>query len=141
MSEIFNFMCYINPPTKNENRYKTIRNRRTGKPMQIKNKNYFDPWELIHSQMFTTRYGMSKYQFENLTSKEKIKLQKELTKKNVIVSLWNGFHRIDLLNFANELLDRLEGIAYVNDRQVKQCNAFKDDESKTEYFKIIVETE
>jgi hypothetical protein len=134
MSELFNFTSYINPPTKNEEKYLTLR---TGR--KIKNKKYYEPWEAIHNEMFLKRFGVTKAHFENLPKSEIIKLQKELTKKNVIVSFWNGFHRMDLENFKNELNDRLEGIAYVNDRQIKQSMNFKDDSCDREYFKVVVE--
>ena len=136
---IFEFIETINPPTKNEEKYITVNNRKTRRPMKVKNKNYYQPWELIHNNMYKKRYGISKVAFDYLPPSERALKQKELTKSPVIVSIWNGFKRIDLLNFANELLDRLEGVAYVNDRQVKQVIAFKDDDCEQEYFKVIVE--
>ncbi len=138
---IFEFETFINPPTKNEERYKTIINRRTKRPMKIKNKDYYGNWNAITNEMYSKRFGMSKDNFDLLAPKDRAKLQTTLSKENVCITIFNGFHRIDLLNFANELLDRLEGIAYVNDRQVKKCIAFKDDTCEKEYFKIIVEVD
>ena len=44
-----------------------------------------------------------------------------------------------LVIFGMNLLDRLQGIAYVNDKQIKEYHVYKDDECDKEYFKIIVE--
>ena len=115
MSEIFNFTCYINPPTKNESKF--LRNGRKFYP----NPKYKKPWDEIQLQM-------------HLVSKRNV-----MTKKNVIVSVWNGFKKIDIANFLSELEDRLQGIAYYNDRQIKEEHLYKLDDEDKEFFKVIVE--
>lgn len=112
--EIFNFTCYINPPTKNEPKFS-----RSGRKF-YPNPKFHKPWEAIHALMQTSKNIM--------------------TKENVIVSIWNGFKKIDIANFLSELEDRLQGIAYYNDRQIKEEHLYKLDDEEKEFFKVIVET-
>ncbi len=130
---IFEFTCNINPPTKNIQRYLGSGKRR------FKNKSYFQPWDLIESLMYQKRFDVNKATFDYLQPLKRAELQKTVTKENVILSLWNGFHRQDASNILTEMQDRLQGIAYMNDRQVKECHIYKDDDCKVEYFKVIVE--
>lgn len=111
--ELFSFTCYINPPTKNES--KTIGRR------FAKNPAYHKPWDAIQTQM-------------HMVSNKNI-----LTKEKVIVSVWNAFKRIDIANFLSELEDRLQGIVYLNDRQIKEEHLYKLDDEEKEFFKVIVE--
>ena len=110
--ELFNFVCCINPPTKNEP--KTVGKR------FAKNPRYHDPWNAISMQLETKKL-------------------KVLTKEKVILSVWNAFKRIDIANFLSELEDRLQGIVYLNDRQIKEEHLYKLDDEETEFFKVIVE--
>lgn len=136
---LFEFTSYINPPTKNEKDKIDVWSKRQNRKVKIINPNYKKIWEEIHSQMYQKKFGMNKAQFKLLKPSERAKLQKTLSEKEVIVTLWNGFHRMDLRNFTDELYDRLQGIAYKNDRQVVQDQGFMDRKSEKEYFKIIVE--
>ena len=136
---LFEFTCYINPPTKNEKNKITVFSRKLGRKVPIVNPEYKKAWELIDNQMFLAKYKITKQEFTLLAPKKRAALQSTLSDKNVIVSLWNGFHRMDAGNFWDELVDRLQGIAYKNDRQIKEYHVYKDDESQKEYFKIIVE--
>lgn len=89
--------------------------------------------------MYQKRFDVNKATFDYLQPLKRAELQKTVTKENVILSLWNGFHRQDASNILTEMQDRLQGIAYMNDRQVKECHIYKDDDCKVEYFKVIVE--
>ncbi len=113
--EIFNFTCYINPPTKNEPKFS-----RSGRKF-YPNPKFHKPWDAIALQMTTNKC-------------------KALTKDPVILSVWNGFKKIDIANFLSELEDRLQGIAYYNDRQIKEEHLYKLDDEEKEFFKVIVET-
>lgn len=139
MNEIFNFTSNINPPTKNEKSTITVFSRKAGRRVPIVNPAYKQVWELIHAEMYLAKFGISKQAFKLLPSKKRAAIEKELTERNVVVSLWNGFHRMDAGNFWDELIDRLQGIAFKNDRQVKEYHVYKDDNCKVEYFKVIVE--
>jgi Holliday junction resolvase RusA-like endonuclease len=112
--ELFSFTCFVNPPTKNEQKYLGTGMKR------YKNPKYFSPWKLITLQM-------------------ELKKCKVLTKEKVILSVWNGFKKIDIANFLSELEDRLQGIVYYNDRQIKEEHLYKLDNEKKEFFKVIVE--
>lgn len=137
--EIFNFTTFTNPPTKNEKSKISVFSRKARRRVQIVNPAFAKIWESIENEMYLKKFGIHKNQFKLLAPKERVKLQKQLTDKNVVVSLWNGFHRMDIGNFWDELVDRLQGIAYVNDKQIKEYHVYKDDECDKEYFKIIVE--
>jgi len=138
--EIFNFTCYINPPTKNEKKYKTKKHRYTRKIINPKNVNYFAPWEEIEDQMYLKKYGINKISFDYLNPIDRAKKQKDLYNKPVIVYLWNGFKKMDINNFVNELLDRLEGVAYKNDRENVLFVSKKLNNEEKEFFKIVVDT-
>ena len=112
--ELFSFTCYINPPTKNEAKTLISGKRRYPNPA------YKKPWDAISMQL------------------EAIKC-KTLTKEKVILSVWNAFKRIDIANFLSELEDRLQGIVYFNDRQIKEEHLYKLDDEPKEFFKVIVE--
>lgn len=114
MSEIFSFTCFINPPTKNEP--KTLRSGRKFYP----NPKFKKPWNAIQIQMELVR-------------------PKQMSKGNIILSVWNGFKKIDIANFLSELEDRLQGIAYYNDKQIKEEHLYKLDNEEVEFFKVIVE--
>jgi len=64
---------------------------------------------------------------------------KQMSKANIILSVWNGFKKIDIANFLSELEDRLQGIAYYNDKQIKEEHLYKLDNEDVEFFKVIVE--
>ena len=136
---IFEFTCNINPPTKNEKTSISVFSKRAGRRVPLTNPAYTQQWEMIHNLMYLKKFGISKPAFKLLAPKDRAKLEKSLTDKNLVISLWNGFHRMDIGNFWDELVDRLQGIGYKNDRQIKEYHVYKDDDCKTEYFKIIVE--
>ena len=139
MSEVFNFTCYINPPTKNEKTTISVYSKRARRKVPIVNPAFKQVWELIHSEMYKCKFGISKQEFKLLTPKKRAELEKSLTEKDVRLNFWNGFKRIDLYNLHDEFLDRLQGIAYKNDRQVVEGMEFKDKTCTKEYFKIIIE--
>lgn len=114
MNELFNFTTYIKPATKNEP--KTLRKGKKFFP----NPAYHKPWNAISMQLQAKRC-------------------KTLTKEKVILSVWNAFKRIDIANFLSELEDRLQGIVYLNDRQIKEEHLYKLDDEEKEFFKVIVE--
>ena len=115
MSELFTFTCYINPPTKNE-----VKFLRSGKKF-YPNPKFHKPWDEIQRQM-----GIVK--------------PRQMSKDNIILSVWNGFKKIDIANFLSELEDRLQGIVYYNDRQIKEEHLYKLDDEEKQFFKVIVET-
>jgi len=136
---LFEFTCHINPPTKNEKDKIDVWSKRQNRRVKIVNPKYKSIWEEIHSLMYEKKFGMTKLQFKLLKPSERAKLQKTLSDKEVVVTLWNGFNRMDLRNFTDELYDRLQGVAYRNDRQIVQDCGFMDRKSEKEYFKVIVE--
>lgn len=140
MSNIFSFTCYINPPTKNEPKYKTIRNKSTGIPVKVKDKLYKSEWNQIKDQMYLKRFGMHKLTFDMLHPSDRAKLQSTLYGGEVTLYLYNGFKKMDLPNFVNELLDTLQGVAYKNDCKIKLQPMKKLDYEKPEFFTVIVDT-
>ena len=114
------FVCYINPPTKNEKKMIQVYSRKAKRKIPIVSKEYSSVWDFIQSQM-------------------ELRKLKVLTKQPITISLFNGFKRMDLMNFETELFDRLQGIVYCNDKQIKEAHFYKDDNAEKEYFKIIIE--
>jgi len=112
--ELLNFTCTINPPTKNEQKYLGSGRKR------YKNPKYFSAWDAISVKL----------------NKHKLK---KLSKEPIILNLWNGFKKIDIANFLAELEDRLQGVVYLNDNQIKEEHIYKDDNAKVQYFKVIIE--
>lgn len=136
---IFEFTCYINPPTKNEKETAEVWSKKKNRKVRVIKKVYSNPWNEIENEMFKKRFGITKEHFDKLHESDKIKMQKTLTKEKVVVTLFNAFKRMDLLNFETELMDRLQGIAYCNDSQIKSFHADKLDDEEKEFFKVIVE--
>lgn len=112
MKELFSFTCSIKPATKNEPKFIGAKH--------YPNPKFFRPWDAISMQL-------------------EAKKCKTLTKEKVILSVWNAFKRIDIANFLSELEDRLQGIVYLNDRQIKEEHLYKLDDEEKEFFKVIVE--
>ncbi|MBK8396130.1 MAG: hypothetical protein IPL26_12950 [Leptospiraceae bacterium] len=139
MKEVFEFTCFINPPTKNEKKTIPVYSKRAGRKVHIVSPAFKQVWELIHDEMYKAKFKMSKNEFKLLSPKKRAELERSLTEKDVRLNFWNGFHKIDLYNLHDEFLDRLQGIAYKNDRQVVEGREFWDKKSKREYFKIIIE--
>lgn len=138
--EIFNFTCYINPPTKNEKKTITVWSNRAKRYVKMVVPEYTKVWEQIHDQMYLKKYNVTKEIFKKYTPATKAKLQKSLYDKPVVVYLWNGFKKMDNNNFVNELLDRLEGVAYKNDRENVLSVSKKLNNEEKEFFKIVVDT-
>jgi Holliday junction resolvase RusA-like endonuclease len=136
---IFEFTSYINPPTKNEKSTISVWSKRAGRKVPMVNPAYKQVWELIHNELYISKFNMSKTAFKLLQPKKRAELEKNLFGGKVVVSMWNGFKRMDAGNFWDELVDRLQGVAYKNDRQIKEYHVYVDETSAKEYFKIIVE--
>ena len=96
MSEVFNFTCYINPPTKNEKTTISVYSKRARRKVPIVNPAFKQVWELIHSEMYKCKFGISKQEFKLLTPKKRAELEKSLTEKDVRLNFWNGFKRLKL---------------------------------------------
>ena len=136
---LFEFTCYINPPTKNEKDKLRVWSKTKNRYVYVVNSQYTNAWNSIKDQLYISRYDMSYGRFKLLSPKDRNKLRKSLYEGNVSVTIFNGFKRMDTSAFLHELEDQLQGVVYKNDNCIKHIVIFKDDDSLREYFKIIVE--